>query len=217
MFIRQRVQKILNELPHNVELVVAAKTRSLDEIRQVIESGAKIIGQNYVQDAEKIYQALNNQVKWHLIGHLQTNKVKKAVTIFDMIQTVDSLRLAKEIHKRCEQNNKNMPILIEINSAREKQKSGVFPEKAIKLVKDISDFKNIKVVGLMTMGPRTGDPENSRPYFIKTKKIFDYIKNLNLDNVEMKYLSMGMTNSYKIAIEEGANIVRIGTKIFNKK
>ncbi|MDA2922454.1 YggS family pyridoxal phosphate-dependent enzyme [Patescibacteria group bacterium AH-259-L07] len=216
MFIRQRVQKILNELPYNVELVVAVKTRSLDEIRQAIEAGAKIIGQNYVQDAEKIYQVLDNQVTWHLIGHLQTNKVKKAVTIFDMIQTVDSFRLAKEIHKRCEQNNKNMPILIEINSAREKQKSGVFPEKTIKLVKDISGFKSIKVMGLMTMGPRTGDPENSRPYFIKTRKIFDYIKNLNLDNIEMKYLSMGMTNSYKIAIEEGANIVRIGTKIFDK-
>lgn len=217
MSIKENVQKILNQLPDNVKLVAAGKTRSMKEILETIQAGVKIIGQNYVQEAEKSYQTMGNLARWHLIGHLQTNKVKKAVKIFDVIQTVDSIKLAKEINKRCRQINKIMPILIEINSGQEEQKSGIFPEKAMDLIKNISGFENIKIMGLMTMGPQFGDPENSRSYFVKTKKIFESIKALDLNNVEMKYLSMGMTNSYKIAIEEGANIVRIGTKIFGQR
>jgi hypothetical protein len=137
--------------------------------------------------------------------------------MFDMIETVHSLEIAKEIDKRCAQIGKVMPILIEINSGRESQKSGVFPENAGKLVKETSHLRNVKVMGLMTMGPRFGNPEDSRHYFVETRKIFERIKRLNLPNIEMRYLSMGMTNSYKIAIEEGANIVRIGTKIFGER
>ncbi|MEE9528702.1 MAG: YggS family pyridoxal phosphate-dependent enzyme, partial [Dehalococcoidia bacterium] len=163
---------------------------------------------------ERAYEVVGNKVKWHFIGRLQKNKVKRAVKIFDVIETVDSVEVAKEIDKRCEQIGKVMPILVEINSGDEEQKSGVSPKNAEQLIKEVSSFKNIKVMGLMTMGPRFGNPEDSRPYFIKTREIFDKIKKLNLPNVEMRYLSMGMTNSYKIAIEEGANIVRIGTKFF---
>ena len=134
-----------------------------------------------------------------------------------MIETVDSLEIASEIDKKCTQIGKIMPILIEINSGREKQKSGVFPEDAEQLIRAVSGLSNIKLMGLMTMGPRFGNPEEARPYFIATRMIFDKIKQLNLSNVEMRYLSMGMTNSYKIAIEEGANIVRIGTKIFGER
>ncbi|GAI57494.1 unnamed protein product, partial [marine sediment metagenome] len=132
-------------------------------------------------------------------------------------ETVDSLETAKEIDKRCAQIGKIMPVLVEINSGREKQKSGVLPENTEQLIREISAFQNIRVMGLMTMGPRFGNPEDSRPYFVETKKIFDRVKKLNLPNVEMRYLSMGMTNSYKIALEEGANIVRIGSKIFGER
>lgn len=215
--IRQNVTQILNELTNGVQLVAAAKTRQPEEILEAIEAGVKIIGENYVQETERAYEVVGNQVKWHFIGSLQKNKIKKAVRLFDMIETVDSTDLAREINKRCAQIGKVMPVLIEVNSGREKQKSGVLPENAEQLVKEISAFPNIRVTGLMTMGPRFGIPEDSRPYFVETRRIFEKMKKLNLPNVEMKYLSMGMTNSYKIAIEEGANIVRIGTKLFGER
>ena len=217
MTIKENVQQILSELPNEVELVAAAKTREPREILDTVESGVKIIGENYVQEAETAYQVVGSRAKWHFIGHLQKNKVKKAVRIFDMIETVDSIEIAKEIDKRCAQIGKVMPVLVEINSGREEQKSGVLPENAKQLVKESSSLNNIKVMGLMTMGPRFGNPEDSRHYFVETKKIFDRIKKLNLPNVDMKYLSMGMTNSYKIALEEGANIVRIGSNIFGQR
>jgi hypothetical protein len=217
MAIKENVEQILSELPSGVELVAAAKTRTGEELLQAVQSGVKIIGENYVQEAEKAYEVVGNKARWHFIGHLQKNKVKKAVGIFDMIETVDSAEIAQEINKRCAQIGKIMPILIEINSGREKQKSGVFPEDAEQLITEISSLQNVKVVGLMTMGPHFGNPEDSRPYFVETRKIFDKIKKLSLPNVEMRYLSMGMTNSYKVALEEGANIVRIGTKIFGER
>ena len=217
MSIKQRVQKLLSELPDDVELVAAAKARQPEEILEAIEAGVKIIGENYVQEAERAYEVVGNKAKWHFIGHLQRNKAKKAVKIFDTIETVDSVEIAEELDKRCAQIGKTMPVLIEINSGREKQKSGVLPENAEQLIKEIASFKNIKVMGLMTMGPRFGNPEEARPYFVETRKIFEKIKKLELPNVEMKYLSMGMTNSYQIALEEGANIVRIGTKIFGER
>ena len=217
MSIRGNISEILSDLPEGVEVVAAAKARIPEEVLEAVQSGVKIVGENYVQEAEKAYEMVGNKVKWHFIGHLQKNKVKKAVNIFDMIETVDSVEIAKEIDKRCEQIGKVMSVLVEINSGEEEQKSGVSPKDAEPLISEISSFKNIKVVGLMTMGPRFGNPEDSRPYFIKTREIFDKVKRLCLPNVEMKYLSMGMTNSYKIAVEEGANIVRIGTKLFGKR
>ncbi len=215
--IEQNINRILSELPQGVELVAAAKTRKPEEILQAIEAGVKIVGENYVQEAERAYKAVGGKARWHFIGHLQKNKVKKAVKLFDMIETVDSIELAEEIDKRCTQIGKVMPVLIEINSGREKQKTGVLPEKAAQLIREVSSLPNLRVTGLMTMGPRFGDPEDSRPYFRETKKIFEIIKKLNLPHVEMKYLSMGMTNSYKIAIDEGANMVRIGSKIFGER
>ncbi len=215
--IQKNVKKLLGELPPGVELVAAAKTRTAEEVLEAIDGGVKIIGENYVQEAVSIFEAIGPKVRYHFIGHLQKNKVKKAVEIFDMIETVDSVKLAKAIDRQCAQLNKIMPILIEVNSGREPQKFGVFPENVEELVRDISTLKNIKVMGLMTMGPFTGSPENARPYFVETRKCFEKIKGLEIPNVDMKYLSMGMTNSYKVAIEEGANIVRIGTKIFGER
>ncbi|GAG64214.1 unnamed protein product [marine sediment metagenome] len=215
--IKENVKKILDELPENIELVAAAKARTPEEIKEAIEAGVKIVGENYVQEAGRAFEVIGKRVKWHFIGHLQKNKVKKAVKIFDMIETVDSYNLAKEISERCSQISKMMPVLIEVNSGKEKQKFGVFPEDVLNLVKEISSFPHIKIMGLMTMGPRFGNPEDSRPYFIETRKIFEEIKGLNLLHIEMRYLSMGMTNSYQIAIEEKANMVRIGTLIFGKR
>jgi len=215
--IEQSVRQILSELPEGVELVAAAKTRSPEEVRRAVGAGVKIIGENYVQEAENAFQTVGDKAQWHFIGHLQKNKVKKAVTLFDMIETVDSLELAREIDKRCAQAGNVMPVLLEINSGREKQKSGVLPEEAEQLVRDISHLPHVRVMGLMTMGPLFGDPEDSRPYFATTRRIFEEVKKLNLPNTEMKYLSMGMTNSYRVALEEGANIVRIGSKIFGER
>ena len=215
--IAERVKAILAELPKGVELEAAAKTRTAAEIEEAIAAGVKIIGENYVQEALKVKKAVKLPARWHLIGHLQKNKVKKAVQIFDMIETVDSYELAEEINKKCQKINKIMPVLVEINSGKEPQKAGVMPEEAIDLIKCIAKLPYLKVMGLMTMGPWLEDPEKLRPYFRLTKELFEEIKALNLPKVEMRYLSMGMSDSYKIAIEEGANLVRIGTKIFGER
>jgi pyridoxal phosphate enzyme (YggS family) len=216
--IKQNTARLLAELPDGVELVAAAKTRTAEEILEAIQAGIKIIGENYVKEAREAYKLVGKGAKWHFIGTLQKHNVRKnMLEIFDMIETVDSLDIAREIDKRCAQIGKIMPILIEVNSGREPQKSGVLPDDAEQLVRDISSLGNIKVTGLMTMGPRFGNPEDSRPYFVETRKIFDKIKGLGLPNVEMRYLSMGMTNSYKVALEEGANIIRIGTRIFGER
>jgi pyridoxal phosphate enzyme (YggS family) len=217
MTIRQNVTQILSELPQGVELVAAAKTREPREILEAIEAGVSIVGENYLQEAERAYQVIGDRARWHFIGHLQKNKVKKAVELFSMIETVDSLEIAKEIDKRCAQIGKTMPVLIEINSAREGQKWGILPEKAVELMTEISKLPNLAVMGLMTMGPLLGNPEDLRPYFRETKKLYSEIRELNLPRVSMKYLSMGMTDSYKVAIEEGANMVRIGTRIFGER
>ena len=215
--ITENVKEVLSELPQGVELVGAAKTRTPDEIREAVEAGIKIIGENYVQEAEAAFNLIGNKVRWHFIGHLQKNKVTKAVKIFDMIETVDSLKIAQEINKRCTQENKVMGVLIEINSGTEEQKFGIFPDKAEDLVKQLAGLKNIKVMGLMTMAPYFENSEKCRPYFKKTREIFKQIKAANIENIEMKYLSMGMTDSYKVAISEGANMVRIGTRIFGQR
>ncbi len=215
--IKQNVDQILSELPDGVQLVAAVKTRAPEEILEAVKSGVEILGENYVQEAERAYEVVGNKAKWHFIGHLQKNKVKKAVEIFDMIESVDSVAIAREIDKRCAQIGKIMPVLVEVNIAQEKQKSGVPPESVEQLVEEISTLQNIRVMGLMTMGPRFGNPEDSRPYFVETRKVFEKIRKLHLPNVEMRVLSMGMTNSYKIALEEGANIVRLGSKVFENR
>ncbi|MFC2041811.1 YggS family pyridoxal phosphate-dependent enzyme [Chloroflexota bacterium] len=178
--IKDNVCQILNELPKGVQLVAAAKTRQPEEVLEAVGAGVEIVGENYVQEAERAYEVVGNKVKWHFIGHLQKNKVKKAVKIFDMIESVDSVVIAKEIDKRCAQIGKVMSVLIEVNIAQEEQKSGVPQEGVEQLVKEISTLQNIRVMGLMTMGPRFGNPEDSRPYFVETRKIFEKIRKCHL-------------------------------------
>ena len=212
--IKENTERLLRELPLGVQLVVAGKDRIVEELMAVIEGDARIIGENYVQETEAVHVTIGNTVQWHFIGHLQKNKVKRAVELFDMIETVDSLELAKELDKRCSLIRKIMPVLIELNSAREQNKTGVLPENVLALVREIATLPHIRLMGLMTMGATSINPEEYRPYFALTKRLFDEISRLNLPNVEMKYLSMGMTDSYRVAVQEGANLVRIGTGIF---
>ena len=216
--IKRNVAKLLAELPDGIEVVAAAKARTPKEVLEAVQAGIKIIGENYVKEAKEAYELVGRSAKWHFIGTLQKHNIRRAVPeIFDMIESVDSLEIAWEIDRKCAQIGKVMPVLIEVNSGREPQKSGVLPEDAERLVREISGLGSIKVMGLMTMGPSFGNPEDFRPYFVETRRVFERIKGLKLPNVEMRHLSMGMTDSYKVAIEEGANIIRIGTRIFGER
>ncbi len=228
MSIATNYRKIREEIPPEVIVVLAGKMRTVEEIEEVLEAGATDIGENYVQEAEQMYQALGAkaaEVNWHMIGHLQTNKINKALEIFDVIQTVDSLERARAIDSRADRAGKGViPVYIEINIGSEESKAGIKPEEhepfeeyMVQLVRDISALEHLRVEGLMTMGPRFGDPGNSRPFFRRTKELFETIKGLDIPGVNMKHLSMGMTNSYRVAIEEGSNMVRIGTAIFGAR
>jgi pyridoxal phosphate enzyme (YggS family) len=212
-----RYKEIRKGVPDYVTLVAAAKTRTVDEIRGAIDAGIEIIGENYVQEAEEVINALGDRARWHMLGHLQRNKVRKAAQLFDMIETVDSWRLAELIDRRCAAIGKRMPVLVEINSGREASKTGVLPEELDDLIQRLASLSHIHVQGLMTMGPRFGDPEDARPFFRETKKAFDRIAVAGVPNIEMRYLSMGMSNSYEVAIEEGSNMIRIGTKLFGSR
>lgn len=216
--IEGNVTQLLAEIPSRIQVVAAAKARTPGEVLEAVQAGIRIIGENYVKEAKEAYELVGKRANWHFIGTLRKHDVREtAMQIFDMIESVDSLEIASEIDKKCAQIGKIMPLLIEVNSGREPQKSGVLPEDAEQLASEICVLRNIKVTGLMTMGARFGNPEDYRPYFAETRRIFDTIKGRKLPNVEMTYLSMGMTNSYKVAIEEGANIIRIGTKIFGER
>ncbi len=216
--IRENVARLLAELPHGVEVVAAAKTRTPEEVLEAVQAGIRTVGENYIREAREAYELVAERAKWHFIGTLQKHNVRrKALEMFDMIESVDSLEIAGEIDRKCAQISKLMPILIEVNSGREPQKSGVLPEGVEQLIREISHLRHVRVMGLMTMGPRFGNPEDSRPYFKETRKIFERIKRLEFHNAEMRYLSMGMTNSYQVALEEGANIIRIGSRIFGAR
>lgn len=217
--IRDNVKRIIEELPQGVELVAVIKGRSPDDILSVIDAGIKALGVNYVKDARNLFPLVDRKVNWHYIGIASLEKHdllrRKYLEIFDMIETIESIELAKELDNKCANIGKIMPILIEVNIAKEPQKSGVIPEELEGIVREISSLRYVKIMGLMTMGPLVDDPEKLRPYFREMKRLFDYIT-FRLPNIEMRYLSMGMSNSYKVAIEEGANIVRIGTKLFEE-
>jgi pyridoxal phosphate enzyme (YggS family) len=219
--IKDNVAQILMELPRNVELVAAAKGRQPEEILEAIEAGVGIIGENYIKEARRAYQAVGRKARWHFIGMAAREKHdllrRKMLEIFDMIETVDSMDLARGIDRKCAEMGKVMPVLVEVNSGREPQKAGVSPDGVEALIREMSVLRNVKVVGLMTMGPRFGNPEDSRPFFVETRRMFEAMGRLDIPNVEMKHLSMGMTNSYRVAMEEGATMVRIGTKLFGER
>jgi len=204
-----------NRSPEEIKLVAVTKTATIEQIKEAINAGVKIIGENKVQEAKEKYQILTADTEWHLVGHLQTNKVKYAIEIFDCIQTVDSIKLAKEIDKRSLQFEKTTNVLVEVNVSGEETKYGIKPEEVEPFLKEISEFSRIRVRGLMTIAPIIEeDKEEVRPYFRKLRELSKEIKSKNIKNVKMDYLSMGMTDDFEVAIEEGANMVRIGRGIF---
>ncbi len=203
-----------NKNPEEIKLVAVTKTATIKQIKEAISVGVKIIGENKVQEAKEKYQILSADIEWHLVGHLQTNKVKYAIEIFDLIHSVDSIKLAKEIDKRSLQFGMITNILVEVNVSGEETKYGIKPEEVEPFLKEISEFSRIRVRGLMTIAPIAEDKEEVRPYFRKLRKLFEKIKIENMKNIRMDYLSMGMTEDFEAAIEEGANMVRIGRGIF---
>lgn len=215
MSLLKAIQTIKLSLGPDVKLIAVTKKRSVREINQLIFLGVKDIGESQVQEAEEKKSLIKEQVNWHLIGHLQRNKIKQAVEIFDMIQSVDSYKLAKKINSVCKSKNKIMAVLVQVNIAKEPQKYGLMEEDVIPFLKSLFEFKNIKILGLMTIAPFI-KPEETRTYFRKMKHLFNKIQKENVLGIEMKYLSMGMTNDYKVAIQEGSNMARIGTAIFRE-
>ncbi len=215
--INEKIKKAafkVNRNPQEIKLVAVTKTTTIEQIKEAISAGVKIIGENKVQEAKEKYQILTTDIEWHLVGHLQTNKVKYAIEIFDLIHSVDSIKLAKEIDKRSLQFGMITNVLVEVNVSGEGSKYGIKPEEVEPFLKEISEFSRIKIRGLMTIAPIVEDKEEVRPYFRKLRELFEKIKIKNIKNIRMNYLSMGMTEDFEIAIEEGANMVRIGRGIF---
>jgi pyridoxal phosphate enzyme (YggS family) len=188
--IAENVARALDGIPPGVTVVAAAKTRTADEVRAVIDAGVTCVGHNYVQEAERMVAVLGGAARWHLIGHLQRNKVKKAADLFDVVETVDSVRLAEALDRRCDAAGKIMPVLIEVNSAREPAKAGAMPEDLEAIATAISRLPCLRLSGLMTMGPRSGDPEEARPYFRLTREALDRLASLGLHGAELRELSM---------------------------
>jgi len=204
--------------PETVRLVTVSKTIPAEFVRQAIDAGADILGENYVQEARDKFNTLHTyDVAWHFIGHLQSNKAKYAVRIFDLIHSVDSMKLAKEIDKQARKVDKIQSILIQVNVAQEDTKSGISPSEASNLIADAAKFDHIAIKGLMTMPPFFNNPDKVRPYFRALRELSQEIAKLNIPNVSMKELSMGMTGDFEAAIEEGATFVRVGTAIFGER
>lgn len=203
--------------PNEVILLAATKDVPVQLIEQAIQSGISYIGENRIQEASTKFELLKEkypQVNWHFIGHLQRNKVKSALEIFSTIESVDSRRLIEEVGRRAQQSGRSIDIFIEVNVSGEESKFGVSPEDAEEIISFASAFKSLKVKGLMAVPPFFDDPEKARPYFRKLKEFREEIKKLNIPNVDIKYLSMGMTDDFEVAVEEGSNIVRVGRGIF---
>lgn len=201
-----------------IRLIAVSKTMPVDIVQEAIEAGVTDLGENYIQEAkEKINSLAGFAVNWHFIGHLQSNKARYAVRMFDLIHSVDSLKLAKELDKYAKKNDKMQSVLIQVNVAREDSKSGVYVENTFKLLKEISLLENIAVKGLMTMPPFFNAPEKVRPYFADLRRLRDRIKAEGIPNIAMDELSMGMTGDFEAAIAEGATMVRIGTAIFGER
>lgn len=212
------VASVCGRDPDSVQLVAVSKTMPADVVLEAIQAGVTVLGENYIQETrEKFKELSTHPVSWHFIGHLQSNKAKYAVRLFDLIHSVDSVKLARELDKYAKKVDKVQDILIQVNISEEKTKSGTSVGSTVDLVKKISQFPNISIKGLMTMPPYYNDPENARPFFVSLRKLRDAVEAENVPNTSMDHLSMGMTGDFETAIEEGATLVRIGTAIFGER
>jgi len=215
--VMERMEKAARRVgrnPGEVKLVTVSKTVDVERIREAIEGGASILGENYVQEAQKKIEVIGKAVSWHFIGHLQSNKVKVAVRLFDAVHCVDGMALAEELNRRAQQVERKIPVMIEVNLSGETTKFGAEEEKVITLARGILKLEHLSLEGLMTMPPYFDDPEMSRPFFVQLRALKE---KLAKEGIPLKDLSMGMSNDFEVAIEEGATHVRVGTAIFGTR
>ena len=223
MNIYDNVKKMLAEIPDNITVIAAAKTRNIDEVKESIDAGISHIGENYVQELEYIAKGIGDyreKVTMHVIGHLQSNKINKALEFCDMIQTIDSIKRARKVNKRVPKfQEQPVPVLIEVNISDEDNKHGVRPDfdEIQSIARVITEMEHIRLEGLMTLGPFGKTAEELRPYFRQMKGYYDQLMELDLPNTDIKTLSMGMSESYKVAIEEGATMVRLGRILYGER
>lgn len=210
----ERCELILRRVPPHVIVVAAGKDRTPEELRAAISAGIRHIGENYVQEAEKKKTVIPEPVTWHMIGRLQKNKANKVALLFDWVQTVDSLELARKLSSAAARAGKTLPVLIQVNIGREPQKAGVFPEEVLPLAQAIQDLPHLELRGLMAIPPAPKKPEDSRPYFRAMRKLFD---ELRAEGFPLDTLSMGMSADWEVAIEEGATMIRLGTALFGPR
>lgn len=203
--------------PEEVRLVAVSKTVEVERALQAVQAGVKDFGENYVQEAKKKSETLGQNVSWHFIGHLQTNKAKLAVRLFDLIHSVDSLHLAGELNRAASQQGKVLPVLLQISLSGESTKIGALESEIFRMAEEISMMPAITVKGLMTMPPFFENPEDSRPYFIKLRKLGEHLRQQNIPGIIAQELSMGMSNDFEVAIEEGSTLIRVGTAIFGPR
>ncbi len=200
-----------------VTLIAVSKTKPVEMLREIYDAGIRVFGENKVQELVDKYEVLPEDIKWQMIGHLQRNKVKYIIDRVDLIHSVDSIRLAETIDKEAEKKGITAKILIEVNVAKEDTKFGLMPEEVDDFIEQLANYKHIQVQGLMTIAPFVSDPEENRPIFARLRELSVDIGKKNVDNINMSVLSMGMTNDYQVAIEEGATMVRVGTGIFGAR
>jgi len=203
--------------PGEIKLLGAAKSQSVEKIRAAIAAGIRLFGENYVQEAKTKREAIREPAEWHMIGHLQRNKVKAALDLFDLIESLDSAALARELDKEAKKSGRKARTFVEVNLGGEESKSGIAREQLRPLLEEVGSLSHLSVEGLMTVPPFREDPEEVRPYFRTLRELQLELRELKMPNVELKELSMGMTHDYPVAIEEGATIVRIGTALFGPR
>ena len=215
--IKGNIESVREKMQPGVLLVAVTKTHTVEEINAAIDCGITDIGENKVQEILEKYDRVK-PVRWHMIGHLQTNKVKYIIDKVDLIHSVDSIKLAKEIDKRAAQHGKVMEVLIQVNAAHEESKWGIDPKDTGDLIKEIIETcPNVKIKGLMSVAPYSDDPEEIRPFFAEVKQLYDEYGMIESDGIDFEYLSMGMTHDYVTAMEEGSNLIRVGTAIFGAR
>jgi hypothetical protein len=215
--VKERIEKAARKAgrdPDTIKLVAVSKTVEVARIKEAIEAGVSILGENYVQEAQKKIEVIGRPISWHFIGHLQSNKAKYAIRLFDMIHSLDSLSLAEELNRRAEQAGRVINVMIEVNLAKEATKFGADEEMVLNLAKRIQHLKHLSLEGLMTMPPYFDSPEMSRPYYIALRELRE---KMNREGIPTRELSMGMSNDFEVAIEEGATYVRVGTAIFGTR
>jgi len=203
--------------PNSVKLLAAAKSQSVEAISAAIAGGVALIGENYVQEAQEKKARLNEPAEWHMIGHLQRNKAKLAVQLFDLIESLDGIALARELDKEGRSRGKRVRVFVEVNVAGEESKSGIAKSAVASLMEGVAELSHLRIEGLMTVPPFRENLEDVRPYFRELRELKDQLNAVGLPNVELKELSMGMTHDYTVAIEEGATIVRVGTALFGPR